>query len=211
MIDLSASNDVIIIFSRIHWGKKFKLFSFWNLIPWFVDKLSTSVIPPNNRLQQLEWYRGNFKVTPAWRCMPTDFLFISSLLQKLHLIQQLRSFLKFPHFQNSKETIAKNISLDSSYTESDVFYVEQSSVEGSPIRNNTPAIFNSTEISGAMEGEVITISSVASPEPRIVTLDSDSNDPTIPYGFRSQQPIVLPSLNTSICRPNPSMCWQRCP
>ena len=88
-----------------------------------------------------------------------------------------------------------NISLDSSSTESDVFYVEQSSVEGSPIRNNTPAILNSTEISGAMEREVITISSVASPEPRIVTLDSDSKDPTKPYGLGSQQPIVAPSLN----------------
>ena len=68
-----------------------------------------------------------------------------------------------------------NIYLDSCSTQSDIFYVEQTSTEGSPIRNNTPAILNSTEISEAMEREVITISSVASPEPRIVTLDSDSN------------------------------------
>ena len=88
----------------------------------------------------------------------------------------------------------QNLSLISS-TDSDVFYVERPSEEGSPIRNITPAILNSTEISGAMEREVITISSVASPEPPIVTLDSDSNDPTIPYGFGSQQPIVPPSLN----------------
>ena len=53
-----------------------------------------------------------------------------------------------------------------------------------------------------MEREVITISSVASPEPRIVTLDSDSNDPTIPYGFSSQQPIVPPSLNDLNLPPN---------
>ena len=96
-----------------------------------------------------------------------------------------------------------NISLVSSSTVSDVFYVEQSSGEGSPIRNNTPAILNLTELSGAMEREVITISSVASPEPRIVTLDSDSNDPTIPYGFSSQQPIVPPSLNALNLPPNP--------
>ena len=96
-----------------------------------------------------------------------------------------------------------NISLDSSSTESDVFYVEQSSLEESPIRNNTPAILNLTEISGAMEREVNIISSVASPEPRIVTLDSDSNDPTIPYGFGSQQPIVPPSLNDLNLPPNP--------
>ena len=96
-----------------------------------------------------------------------------------------------------------NISLDSSSTESDVFYVEHSSLEGSPIRNNKPAIEISTEISGAMESEVITISPVASPEPRILTLDSDSNDSAIPYGFGSQQPIVPPSLNDLNLPPNP--------
>ena len=96
-----------------------------------------------------------------------------------------------------------NLSLDSSSTEADVFYVEQPSEEGSPIQKNTPAILNSTEISGAMEREVITISSVASPEPQVVTLDSDSNDSTIPYGFGSQQPIVPLSLNDLNLLPNP--------
>ena len=96
-----------------------------------------------------------------------------------------------------------NISLDSCSTESDVFYAEQTSTEGSPIRNNIPAILNSTEISGAMGREIITISSVASPEPRIVTLDSDSNDPTMPYGFGNQQPIAPPSLNDLNLPPNP--------
>ena len=96
-----------------------------------------------------------------------------------------------------------NISLNSSSRESDVFYVEQTSTEGSPIRNNSPVIFNSTEISGIMEREVISISTVPSPEPRVVTLDSDSNDPTIPYGFGNQQPIVPPSLNDLNLPPNP--------
>ena len=96
-----------------------------------------------------------------------------------------------------------NISLNSCSTESDVFYVEQTSTEGSPFRNNTPAILNSTVISGAMEREFITISSVASPEPRIVTMDSDSNEPTMPYGFGNQQPIVPPSLNDFNLPPNP--------
>ena len=96
-----------------------------------------------------------------------------------------------------------NISLDSYSTESDVFYVEQTSKERSPVRNSTTAILNSTEISGAMGREVITISSVASPEPRITTLDSDSNDPTMPYGFGNQQPIVPPSLNDLNLPPNP--------
>ena len=44
-----------------------------------------------------------------------------------------------------------NTSLDSYSTESDIFYVEQTSTEGSPIRNNTPAILNWTEISEVFE------------------------------------------------------------
>ena len=96
-----------------------------------------------------------------------------------------------------------NISLNSYSTDSDVFYVEQTSTEGCPIRNNTPVILNSTEISGVMEREVISTSTVPSPEPQIVTLDSDSNDPTIPYGFGNQQPIVPPSLNDLNLSPNP--------
>ena len=96
-----------------------------------------------------------------------------------------------------------NISLSSSSTDSDVFYVEQSSAEGSPIRHSTPVILDSTTMSGVMEREMITISSVASPEPRIVTLDSDPNDPTMPYGFGNQYPMVPPSLNDLNLPPNP--------
>ena len=62
--------------------------------------------------------------------------------------------------------------LDSSSTESDVFYVERSSEEGSQARNNTPAVLNSTQLLAAMAKEKITISSVASLEPQIVAIDS---------------------------------------
>ena len=88
----------------------------------------------------------------------------------------------------------RSFSLDSS-TGSDVFYVERSSAESSPIRNNTPLILNWTELSGAMARETITISSVTSPEPQIVTIDSESNKPTFPYGFGNQHPVMPPSLN----------------
>ena len=70
-----------------------------------------------------------------------------------------------------------------------------SSDEETPAWNNTPTILNSTQSSGAMARETITISSVASREPQIVTIDSDSNEPTIRYGFGSQHPIVPPNLN----------------
>ena len=96
-----------------------------------------------------------------------------------------------------------NVFLSSSSVESDVFYVEQSLAEGSPIRHSTAVILDSTTMSGVMEREVITISSVASPEPRIVTLDSNPNDPTMPYGFGNQHPIVPPSLNDLNLPPNP--------
>ena len=54
-----------------------------------------------------------------------------------------------------------------------------------------------------MESESITISSVASPEPQIVTIDSDSNEPTFPYTFGTQHPIVPPSLSDLNLPPNP--------
>ena len=136
--------------------------------------------------------------------MPTDFLFISSLFKVASLISAAQTLsLVFSFLHNSKQIIIMNISLGSCSTVSDVFYVEQTSTEGSPIRNITPAILNSTETSGVMEREVITICTVASPEPRIVTLDSDSNDPTMPYGSGNQQPIVPPSLNDLNLPPNP--------
>ena len=74
--------------------------------------------------------------------------------------------------------------------------------EGSPIRNNTSAVLNSTELSGAMERETITISSVDSMEARSVKIDSDSNEATIPYGFGSQHPIGPPSLTDLNMLPN---------
>ena len=52
-----------------------------------------------------------------------------------------------------------------------------------------------------MEG--ITISAVASPEPHLVTIDSDSNEPQFPYAIGTQQLIVLPSLNDLNLPPNP--------
>ena len=47
------------------------------------------------------------------------------------------------------------------------------------------------------------VSSIASPEPRIFTVHNNSNEPTMPYGFRRQLPILLPSLNDLNLPPNP--------
>ena len=54
-----------------------------------------------------------------------------------------------------------------------------------------------------METETITVPSVASQEPQLVTIDSDSNEPTFPYAFGTQHPLVPPSLNDLNLPPNP--------
>ena len=81
--------------------------------------------------------------------------------------------------------------------------MEQSSSETSPQRHNSPNILNSTEISERHTTRMPSISSIASPEPRIFTINDDSNEPTMPYGFGRQLPIVLPSLNDLNLPPNP--------
>ena len=96
--------------------------------------------------------------------------------------------------------MTSNISMASD--DSDVFYVEQSSSELSPQRHNTPNILNSTEISEQHTARVPSISSIASPEQPIFTIDDNSNEPTMPYGFGRQLPIVPPSLNDLKLPPN---------
>ena len=46
------------------------------------------------------------------------------------------------------------------------------------------------------------ISTIVSPQPYIFTINDDSNEPTIPYGFGQQLPIVPPSLNDLSRPPN---------
>ena len=97
--------------------------------------------------------------------------------------------------------MASNISIHS--VDSDVLFVEQLSNKPSPQRNNSPNIPNSTELSETYKTEMPTISPVASPEQQIVTFKDDSNEPTMPYGFGRQLPIIPPSLNDLILPPNP--------
>ena len=96
--------------------------------------------------------------------------------------------------------MSSNISLDS--TDSDVFYVEQISNEPSPQRNNSPDILKSTERSEHHAMRMTSISTIASPQPHIFTINDDFNEPTIPYGFGRQLPIFPPSLNDLNLPPN---------
>ena len=94
-----------------------------------------------------------------------------------------------------------NSSLNS--TDSDVFYVEQLSDKPSPRRNNTPDVLNSTQRTDHQATRMPSVSTIASPQPHFVTIDDDSNQITIPYGFGQQHPIVPPSLNDLNLPPNP--------
>ena len=96
--------------------------------------------------------------------------------------------------------MSSNILLDS--TNSDVFYVEQISNEPSPRRDNSPDILNSTERSEHQTTRTPSISTIASPQPYVFTINDDSNEPTIPYGLGQQLPIVPPSLNDLNLPPN---------
>ena len=96
--------------------------------------------------------------------------------------------------------MSSNISIDSVY--SDVFVVEQISKVSSPQRNNSQKFLNSTEIAGARTTEMRTISPIASPEPQIFTFNDDSTEPTMPYRFVRQLPIIPPSLNDLNLPPN---------
>ena len=49
-------------------------------------------------------------------------------------------------------------------------------------------------MSGALAREVITIPFLASPESRIVTIESDLNKSTVPYGYRIQKLVIPPSV-----------------
>ena len=97
--------------------------------------------------------------------------------------------------------MSSNISVASS--DSGVFFVEQISNEPSPQRNNSPNILNSTEISQTHTARMPSVSLIASPEPQILTIHDDSNEPTMPYGFGRQLSIVPPSLNDMNLPPNP--------
>ena len=146
-----------------------------------------------------EQRRGNIKGNTAsakWTILISD----TDHSTNLHLLESAASIITI-QFYSSSFDMSSNISLD--FTDSDVFYVEQISNEPSPRRNNSPDILNSTETSQHHAVRMPSISTIASPQPYIFTINDDSNEPTLPYGFGRQLPIVPPSLNDLNLPPNP--------
>ena len=97
--------------------------------------------------------------------------------------------------------MASNILVDS--TDSDVFCVEQISNKPSPQRDNSLNLLNSTQLSEHHATRMPSISTISSSQPYIFTINDDSNEPTTPYGFGRQLPIVSLSLNDLNLPPNP--------
>ena len=146
-----------------------------------------------------EQRRGNIKGNPAsgkWTIIISNIDHSSNL----HLSESVASLITI-QFYSSSFGMSSNISLDS--TDFDVFYVEQTSNEPSPRRNNSPDILNSTETSQHHAVRMPSISTIASPQPYIFTINDNSNEPTMPKGFGRQLPIVPPSLNDLNLPPNP--------
>ena len=77
-------------------------------------------------------------------------------------------------------------------SDSDVFYVERSSAKQTPLKRDNSNVRNATELSGVHVGDLIKISPVTSPEPNILTVESDTNEPTIPYSYGTQDPQSRP-------------------
>ena len=145
-----------------------------------------------------EQRRGNIKGNPAsgkWTINISNTDHSTN-----HLLESVASITTI-QFYSSSFDMSSNISLD--FTDSDVFYVEQVSKEPSPRKNNSPNILKSTETSQHHAVRKPSISTIASPQPYFFTFNDDSNEPTIPYGFGRQLPIVPPSLNDLNLPPNP--------
>ena len=162
----------------------------WHLI----NSNFTSYFPPSSMQSSgartsndIQLQKSGLALSAILINLPISFSEITYSLDKIYLI----SFIK----------MSSDISMASD--DSDVFYVEQVSNEPSPQRNNSPNILNLTETSQTYAVRMPSVSSILSPEPQIFTIDDNSNEPTMPYGFGRQLPIVPPSLNDLNLPPNP--------
>ena len=99
--------------------------------------------------------------TSKFFSLPKSLLLLPVFLPSLIQIILQRS-LNFIKFRFSFKTIKTN-SLNS--TDSYVFYMEQSSGEERPLKNKTPEVLISKELSGAHAKGIFMIPSMASPEP----------------------------------------------
>ena len=98
-----------------------------------------------------------------------------------------------------KLNTASNISIDS--LDSNVSFMEQLSKEPRSQRNNSPNNLNLTKLSETSATEMLTVSSVASPNHKLEF--STMTSLNWQCGFGRQLPIIPPSLNDLNLPPNP--------
>ena len=139
--------------------------------------------------------------------MPTNFYLYHHFLKSVDQFQQLILFSNFLVSNHLLRWTDFSLWILHPPNQMFVFCVECSSTERSPARNNTAVVLNATLLYGAIARETITISYVASLEPQFVTIDPDSKEPTVPYGFGNQHPIVPPNLNDLVQWTTHLMCW----
>ena len=202
MTDSSASDDVGMIFQRLIGERNSKTPRL------FISFLDFLIIHQHQLYRQLLDFSISNATARTSRHVPPDdacqLTFVHIILSSSHFIDTSSSgkISKIPHLLSFT---ARNPSfpLDFSSTDQDVFYVERSSEGANPLRNNVPAVLNSTQLPGAMTRETTTISSAVSPEPQIVTKEPVYKELTITYGFGNQHPIVPHSLIGLHLPPNP--------
>ena len=93
-------------------------------------------------------------------------------------------------------------------TDSDVFYVEESTNDASLPRLNTRIVLNSTEMSDIDTREMISISFTLSPRPQFATIDSDSIEPTLPLDSDSSSQLFHGASTLWTSHPTRSKFWQ---
>ena len=139
----------------------------------------------------LSFATGTSKVFPLDESLPSIPVLLLSLVQVILsvFVQHFIFLWKLIHINSF------------SSTDSDVFYVEQSSGEQNSQRHYTPDILNSTELSGIPATEHIIITN--SLEQQIAAIDSNATNPTIFVRLgetRSFNPFSFNDLNLP---PNP--------
>ena len=151
--------------SRKFWGTKLKTSSFSIFIPWSVYNSVISFKPSITRPYQFKWYRGNFDVFPA-RCSLLICL-LHHLLKSLPQVQWLKQNFVINHNDPGE-----------------LFRTKRSNKRQHSGNSQIHSIV------GEVAQKIITIFSIASPQPKLVTIESDSNEPIVHYGYGMQQPII---------------------
>ena len=128
--------------------------------------------------------------------LPAILIFF--LFSFLKLGSSIKSLFNFIHYKSTCHPIFLSIRWTLICS-----FVEQVSNGPSLQRNNSPNILNSTQISHIHTTGMPSVSSIASPQPQILTINDNSNEPTMPYGFGRQLPVVPLSLDDLNLPPNP--------